>query len=423
MFAQKVEAMPASPEKHHLTFFRQSGWMMVATTLGGALMYGVHPIAKNMGSDYGVFMALLQMVNLMGIPAVGLQGVFAQQAAGAMTPEHERKLAGAVRGVLRGTFFIWLAMAAVAVIFHRQILREMKIANPFALWIAVIIGLAMLWRPIVQGVLQGRQNFLWLGNVMIADGIGRVAAVAVLVGLLANRAAGAMFAVLIGLAFVLAVGGWFCRDCLRGKAEPLDWGVWLRRVVPLTFGLGTAQFMLSADMIYVQKFFAEDQTKFYAAAGMIGRALVFFTAPVATVMYPKLARSQATGEKSNALMLALGLTALAGAGAALACTIFPTLPLRIVYDKSFLDVSGPLVPWFAWAMVPLTLSMVMINSLMAQARFQSVPWLVAVAVGYGVTLYFRHDSFIQVIQTLGIFSVLLMGVCAWFTFIQPKPKA
>jgi O-antigen/teichoic acid export membrane protein len=212
------------------------------------------------------------------------------------------------------------------------------------------------------------------------------------------------------------VGGWLVRDCLTGPRLPMNWPAWLKRVVPLSFGLGAGTFMMAADMIFVQKFFPKEQTGFYAAAGMIGRALVYFTMPVATVMFPKLARSRALGEKSNALLLALGLTALAGAGAAVVCSIVPSLPLRIVYDRSFLEVSTPLVPWFAWSMLPLTLAMVLLNSLMAHSRFDSVPWLVLVAAGYGVTLYFRHETFTQVIQTLGGFSLLLLAVCAWFTW-------
>lgn len=420
MLANNVETRPPAGGRHHWEFFRQSGWMMVATTVGGALMYAVHMVARQMPKEeYGVFTTLLQTVSLASIPAMGLQGVFTQQAAGVLTPAHEREMAGMVRGVLRGTFVIWLIMSGAAFLFQRQILAALKIANPAALWMTVGIGLAALWRPVVQGVLQGRQNFLWLGNVMIADGVGRFGAVCIIVGLLAHHAAGAMVSVLMGYLLVTAVGGWFARDTLRGPAAPVNWGAWLRRVVPLTLGLGVGTFMLAADMIFVQRFFSKEQTGFYAAAGMIGRALVYFTTPVAAVMFPKLARSKATGQKTNALALALGVTALAGAGAALVCSLFPTLPLRIVYDKSFLDVSGPLVPWFAWSMLPLTLATVLLNSLMAHSRFEAVPWLVAVAAGYGLTLYFRHESFIQVIQTLGLFATILLAVCAWFAWRDP----
>jgi hypothetical protein len=153
---------------------------------------------------------------------------------------------------------------------------------------------------------------------------------------------------------------------------------------------------------------------------MIGRALVFFTQPLAAVMFPKLVRSAARSEKSDALAHALFATLLAGGAAAIGCTILPWLPLRVVYDKTYLDISTPLVPWFAWSMLPLTLSMVLANALLAHSRFSVVPWLVAIALGYGVALFlelhFGHGSFNTVIQTLGIFSTLMLAVCAWFTW-------
>lgn len=161
-------------------------------------------------------------------------------------------------------------------------------------------------------------------------------------------------------------------------------------------------------------------TGYYAAAGMIGRALAYFTVPLTLVMFPKIARSTALREESSALKLTLALTALAGGGAALMCTFFPKLPLRIVYDDSFFPISAPLVPWFAWCMLPLTLSTVLINNLMAKACFSSVPWLVAVAVAYAFTLYFRHESFIVVIRVLGFFGMLLLAVCAWFSFHEAR---
>jgi O-antigen/teichoic acid export membrane protein len=418
MVSEAMESIPTPVTEKRGTFFRQSGWLMIATTAGGAMMFAVHMIAQRMPKDeYGVFTTLLQIVTLMGIPAVGLQSVFAQQAAASLNPHHERELAGVFRGVMRATLVLWLLIAVLVFLFRHQILTALKIANPAALWITVLTGLIVLWRPLVQGVLQGRQNFLWLGGLLLADGVGRFLAVAVIIGLLGHYAAGGVVAVLIGSLTVFVAGLWFCRDCFRGAMLPVNWSGWLRRVVPLTFGMGVGIFMLAADMIFVQWLFPKEQTGYYAAAGMIGRALVYFTMPVAAVMFPKLARSAATGQKSNALLLALGFTALAGAGAALMCTFFPELPLRLArYDSSYLEISAPLVPWFGWCMLPLTLAMVLLNSLMAQLQFRAVPWMLAIAVGYGLTLYLRHDSFVQVIQTIGCFGLALLAVCAFFTF-------
>jgi O-antigen/teichoic acid export membrane protein len=421
MLSEKTPPATMSRHKHHITFFRQSGWMMSASTLAGGMMYAVHMVAQRMPKEeYGVFTTLLQVTALMSIPAVGLQGVFMQQAAASLNPEHERELAGVLRGVLRGTFFVWLIIAATVFLFRNQILQSLGISNPAALWVTVMSGLVILWRPLVLGVLQGRQNFLWCGWTSILEGITRFGGVCVLVGLLGAWAAGAITSVFCGLLVVMILGGWFVRDCFHGEAPPMNWKGWLARVVPMTLGLGVSTFMLSADMIFVQKFFPKEQTAYYGAAGMIGRALVYFTAPLTAVMFPKIVRSAALGEVSNTLKLTLGFMTLAGGCAAVVCTLFPSLPLRFIYDKSFWAVSSPLVPWFAWCMLPLTLSTVLLNNLMARSRFASIPWLLAVAAGYGITLYFRHNSFKEVIQIIGCFGLILLAVCAWFSFHHPK---
>jgi O-antigen/teichoic acid export membrane protein len=434
MSATKIETLPIAKEEHHVTFFRQSGWMMMAATASGALMYCVHPIVSRgmPKEEYGVFTTLLQVVTLMSIPAIGLQTVFAQQTAAAITDQQQRIVASEFRAVWKAIFFIWLAMALIAAGFWKQALAGLKIQNPAALAATVAIGLAALWMPLVNGILQGRQNFFWLGWTSILNGVGRLGLICIIVWIFHGWAAGAMSAVFLGMAALIVIGGWQVRDVWKIETTRVEWKNWLARVVPLTLGLGAAQFMLSADMIFTQKFFPADQTGFYAAAGMIGRALVFFTQPLTLVMFPKLARSAATGEKSNALALALGATVLAGGCAAIACTLLPWLPLRIIYDKSYL-VATPLVPWFAWCMLPLTLSMVLVNSLMARKNFSAVPWLVLVAIGYGVALSMvgRHAGSLpdtqaglrMMIQTLGVFNLLLFGVCAWFTWGKKSPTS
>jgi O-antigen/teichoic acid export membrane protein len=423
VIAEKVETPPMSKSQHHLTFFRQSGWMMVATFLGGLMMFLLHKVAKQMPKEeYSVFLTLLAVVGQMSIPTMGLQGIFMQQAAASLNPEHEKELAGMLRGVLRGTFVLWLLMVAVIFLLQNRIMPQLGIVNPMALWITALTGLAVLWKPLMLGILQGRQNFLWAGWATILEGVVRFGGVLLLVGLLGYYAAGAMAAVLIATSGSVIIGAWFSRDCFQGKAAPMNWSAWLARVVPLTLGLGVGSFMTTADMIFVQSFFSKKDTGYYGAAGMIGRALIYFTAPLTAVMFPKIARGVALGQESGALKLTLMLTALAGGGAALLCTVMPTLPLRILYDQTFIDRSGPLVPWFAWSMLPLTLSTVLINSLMARSRFVAVPWLLAVALGYGLTLYWRHDSFQIVIQDIGCFGVILLAVCAWFSFYRPRSK-
>ena len=61
-----------------------------------------------------------------------------------------------------------------------------------------------------------------------------------------------MSAVFCGFAMVIVIGGWQVRDIWKVETTQVEWRNWLGRVVPLTFGLGTVTFMLSADLIFVR---------------------------------------------------------------------------------------------------------------------------------------------------------------------------
>src|SRR5271154_6589994 len=110
MSAEKITTTAVTGEKHHVTFFKQSGWMMFAATGSGALMYCVHPIVSRgmPKEEYGVFTTLLQVVTMMAIPAGGLQPVIAQQQAAAITEQEQRVVASEFRAVWKVIFFTWL---------------------------------------------------------------------------------------------------------------------------------------------------------------------------------------------------------------------------------------------------------------------------------------------------------------------------
>jgi O-antigen/teichoic acid export membrane protein len=397
------------------TFFRQSGWMAFASGVFGCLMVVVHKAAKQMGAEYGVFTTLLLVVSQTAIPGVGLQLTFVQQTVKDLDAGRRAELNGALRALLWGTLLVWGVLAALLYFFQEDLLTNYKIANPAALWVTLAAGLFSLWSPMLLGILQGRQNFLWFGWATMLNGVARFGAIGVLVLVLGTKAAGAMFAVLLGLMVSTGIAAWQIRDLWRSDIARFAWGPWLKRVLPITLGMGALTYMLTQDGIVVQRFFEEEETGFYQAAGIIGRALYFFTMPLTQVLFPKLVQSSVRAEKTSVLAQALGATLLMGGGAALVCTWFPKLPLWILYDPSFYKVA-PLVPLFGWCVLPLTMSTVLVNNLLARQRFAVVPWLVLVAIGYGTTLHHRHGSFEQVIHTLGFFSLLLLVGCAAFTW-------
>lgn len=414
-------------KESHGSFFRQSGWMVIATFAGGLFMTAVHTVARKMGAqDYATFVTLLRALIILAIPSSALQTVFAQQAAAATDEDRERTLAATTRAIFLWTFLIWLVAVAGILGEFGAVSRAFKVSNPAAMFLALGVCLTSLWGPIVKGLLQGKHHFGGLGLLAILDGVGRFSCTVVAVFLFQGKAASAMAAALIGQTSTLIIGAWLTRDIwTHHRGAKFNWKSWLGGALPLTLGLGTVLLMSSIDMVFVQSFFNDArQTALYGGAMLTGFAIIQFIAPVTMVMFPRIVRAVAHGQSTEGMKMTLLATVLFGCLAAIGCTILPKLPLRLMYfgNPEMLG-AAPLVPWFAWALLPLTAANVLVQNVLARSRYDAVPWLVMVPIVYTGALLWQEpqlarmdyfDAFRRVIQTLGISCLALCAIAGWF---------
>jgi O-antigen/teichoic acid export membrane protein len=425
MLAENVETPPQTKVAHRAAFFRQSGWLMIANIAGGVLMWACHFLARAMGkNEYGLFITLLTAVML--VPAIPLQMVFAQQTAKALATGRERELAGLIRMICLGLFSAWALLCVAVFIFQSTILKFWGVNDAASLWITMPILLLTLWAPVFMGMLQGEQNFLWLGWSMMSAGVGRLALAAVAVLVLHTGAAGMMIGVLAGMFATLAIAVWQTHRLWRLAPLPFDWAGVLRQIIPLLFGFIFVQFLFSGDTLFVKHYFTAAATGAYGSAGTLSRALIWLVGPLATVMFPRIVHSSAKSEQTNIMGMVLIGTAILAVGGAAGLAVLGKWVVALVFGQSFVQVAGQVLPWYAAAMVPLAVANVLVNNLLARSQFAVVPFIFLLAVAYAATMvYVNHisNSLVAVLQTVGSFNLLLLAVCAWFTWgVKPSKK-
>ncbi|MGA9776780.1 MAG: hypothetical protein WBS33_00755 [Verrucomicrobiia bacterium] len=425
MSEEKVEAIPTIDHKPHATFFRQSGWLMMATIIQGAMTFGVHPLAKKISpAEYSIFVTMLMLTSL--IPTMPLQMVFAQQTAGTLATNRGPQLSLMIRWGWLLTFIAWAIIALFVLAFQNRIMAGWELTSPATLWVTLAALLMNLWMPLFSGVLQGRQDFFWLGWATILGGVGRVALAVLLVLAFHTGATGMMFGAFAGLGAWAGIAIWRSRDLWLAKSEAFDWRGLFKQVTPLMLGFGACQFLFTTDTMYVKAFFPGDEMASYGVAGTLSRALLWLVLPLAAVMFPKIVHATAKSEKSNLLgIVLLGTAILAVCGAAGLCIVGP-LVVKLAFKTGYIAETMKLLPWYTGAMIPLALANVLVNDLMARAKFKAVLPMVLLAVAYGFTLPAMLHKFpgrMEVaLQTLGVFNLLLLGVCARFTFFGSKSK-
>jgi O-antigen/teichoic acid export membrane protein len=404
---------------HRASFFRQSGWLMIANIAGGLLMWAVHFLNKSIPpGQYGSFGALLAVV--MVLPTIPLQMVLAQQTAKAIAMRTERELAGIVRFLWGAMTLVWLVGAVLVLCFQRSILERWQMADPVGLWITLPIVLLSLWMPMFWGVLQGQQNFLWLGWSMMSNGIGRIVVATLAVVALGAGAAGMMAGVLLGLVVAIGLAAWQTRAVWTARKLPFDRVSLLKQILPLGLGFLGFQILFTADTILVKSYFPPATVDFYVSAGTMSRALMWLVLPLASVMFPRLVHSAAKGQETNLLGMVLLGTAVLGIGGALGLSLVGPWIIPIVYKQDYVTVASQILPWYVSAMVPLALANTLLNNLLARPASKLLPAVCVflVALGYLFALTQLHSSLIMVLKTMGVFNLLLLAVCALFTKFQ-----
>ena len=413
--------------KHHAAFFRESGWLVIANVVGGLMTFGLHPLTKNPerlpAAEYAIFVTLVSLTNCL--PTLPLQMVFGQQTAACLATGRERQAAGMIRLAWLWTALLWIVAMLVVLPFQHRIAAHWGFSHHSAiLWVTLLVLLVSLWMPMFCGVLQGQQNFFWLGWASILGGVARLGAAVLLVLALRGGATGMMIGVLLGIGLSTGIAIWHTRRLWSLPSERFDGRKLIAQVVPLMLGFGAFQFMFSSDTMFSQGYFGKDELEMasYGAAGTLSRGLQWLVMPLAAVMFPKIVHSIARSEKTNLQgLVLLGTAALGICGVAGLCLLGPWV-VKIVYPAKFVAAATALLPWYAGAMVPLTLANVMINNLLARSSFRVVPALVVLAIGYGLAITHFHDTPVIVLKTMGISNLVLLAVCSWFTWgVKAKP--
>jgi O-antigen/teichoic acid export membrane protein len=139
-------------------------------------------------------------------------------------------------------------------------------------------------------------------------------------------------------------------------------------------------------------------------------------------MFPKLVHAKAKAEKTDLVGVVLAGTIFFSVVGALGLWVLGRVAVGIVFPHDYVDPVCKLLPWYAWAVVPLTVANVLLYNLLAHGRFQVVPSLCVLAAAYSVALSQFHSTPVMVLQTLGVCNVLLFAFCAYYTWAVKESK-
>ena len=376
------------------------------------------------GNEYGILAALLNLMLVLSTPLDALRNAMAHFAARAHRLE-DPALARAIArrwciriGLLAAPagLAMWLLRGTIADFFH--------LANAGPIAVVAIFLPAFMLLPVLAGILQGLQCFWWFGAAVHGVSLLRFALGWGAVALIAATAYHAVLAqgisMLAGVLTALYAVAWVTRGAARRAEATRGIGPYFLKAMFMLAGYGV---LMNCDVMLVRHFHPESAGEF-AWAATIGRSVVFLPMPIAMAMFPKVISAGGTSRSSRltvlkALGIVVGMIAL-GVSVSL---IWPWLPLRILYGvKDPSPELERLVRMVMLAMSPLGISYLLLHFEMAQHRFRTVPWLLALAAAYLIGVRFWHHSVLAIVAVLGAVATASAALYV-VELLRPRPVA
>jgi O-antigen/teichoic acid export membrane protein len=349
---------------------------------------------------YGEVTSLASALLVLGAPANVGQLIVAKLAADLDAVGDRAALRRLSDMVTRWTLVAGVLAVVAAVLLRGPIAGFFNLDDPVPI-VATALALAAFFVTYVQrGVLQGAHLFEEFSMSLVIEAVARVVLGVVFV--LRWGATGALIGSAIGIALAAIYNTIvFGRRFGRLRAPVLVDRSTLARIVT---GVGLGQVTLTVltfyDVPLIKHAFDARSAGLYAAAALVGRAVLAAAAFIPTIVLPKATARVAAGLSPLPLFVAaVGMAFAFAAFAALCSSIAPAFVVTTIAGRAFRD-AAPLVLLYVFASGALSIATVVASYNFGLHRYAFVIPMSVAACAEIVTLSLWHPSLIAFVEVL-----------------------
>jgi len=371
--------------------------MAVANLCGYAFNVGATRLLGP--SRYGALGALLGLVLIFNVVALGIQAVVARRLAG-------EEPGDVPPGIVRGGLALALVVGMAAVAGAPAVTHWLHLASMRP---AVLLGLAMIPLTVfglLQGILQGAHRFAALGGVYVIAALGKVGGG--LAGVYFDRTvAGAVLGLCLGSAVAAAA-------CWLWLRPPLSWSggeTLMGETLHATHAFLAFFVLTNVDVLLARHYLDAEPAGLYAAGAVIAKGAFWLPQFVPVLAFPRMADAK---RRSSVIRTSFLVVAAAGMAVSLICFVFGGLVVRAVGGPSYAGLAGD-----AWLFAALGGSfaccqLLLYGRLAGHDRLAALAVWAATAGLAAVVALARHDSLQMVVTTALVSACLLVaaGVAA-----------
>jgi O-antigen/teichoic acid export membrane protein len=374
---------------------------------------------------YGEMTSLTSALMAVAAPASVAQLVIARLTADLEATGNRQALARLSSSVLRTTAIIALLVFLASFAFRDALSLFFHSSTAPVLTAAATLG-AYAVALVQRGILQGSHRFGHFSVSCIVESVGRLGiGIPLAIG---HGAFGALLGASIGALGSLVYNLWALRSPRRDDDSKPGVAFDFNRVVRTTSGIGVSQLALTAllyyDVALARHAFDARSAGLYAAAALVGRAIIGILQFVPTVIMPKATARAAAGASTLPLLASgIGLSA-AIAGVGIVAAVLAPGQLAAVFAGPAFREAAPIVLPYVLAASALGIANVVTAYQIGLHRYAFVvPSTIVAAVEISLNAFWHPSLAHYVTVLLGGHALFLVAVFFGISFgVRRQPS-
>lgn len=355
--------------------------------------------------EFGSLSAMMALIGFCSSPLGAIFMVVSRTTGILFAGDHKFQISHFYRKSI-----IFVAMIVAIGIGSAFMIRTplMRLIKTDSLWFFLIALISLFFvalSVVSNGVMQGLQRFLAYGLSGFASILLKTFLSLIFI-IFGYGLIGAISGYLVSSVIIFIWGFWFCKLELAkysyGRPN-FESTVNLKTALPVLLANIAFASMTQLDMVIVNWYFDSKEAGLYAAASVLGKAVLYLPGGLVLAMFPFVVDAHAKKESTIIMLRQVVLTTFfICVAAAIIYFLFAEEIIIMLYGSSYLNAASVL-KWYGFAMLPLALTLIAENYLIAKGKTLFVWIFMAIAPFQIFAIHLWHADLMQI--------VIIMGVC------------
>lgn len=350
-------------------------------------------------SDYGILASLVSIILLFALALDSLVPTIVH-FSGLYFARRERQKVTALFWKLNNFFFLFSVIILVIFIVASDNLSHFfKINNSFLIFLVGLVIFFTSLGSLNRGILAGGLSFGYISFFNLFSSVVKLSTGVLLVslGLGVN---GGMLAFLFAYSSAYALTFFPLRFVFqKGESKAV---IGIKKILKYAAPSATAMFgltmFITTDIILVKHFYTLQDAGIYAGMSLLGRIIYFFSAPIATVLFPLVVQRQAHGKThSHFFLTSMVLVLVPSVCITIFYYFFPEFSIRVLLKQEDYLVVKPTLWIFGIFMVIYSVLSITTSYYLSIKKTKVFIPIIIGAICQAILLWFYHDTFLTII--------------------------